>query len=50
MPLYQDDIKSSSAAIEANGSSWDAISAESIARIRAQNKFKTDLEITEGNL
>ena len=30
-----------------NGSSWEAINSESAARMRAQNKFKTGLEIAQ---
>ncbi len=47
MSAIQDDIKSISAAKEAAGAPWDAISPESAARMRAQNKFKTGLEIAQ---
>jgi isocitrate/methylisocitrate lyase len=47
MSQYQDDIKSTSGLKEAQGKSWDAISSESVARMRAQNKFKTGLEIAQ---
>ncbi|UZE94784.1 isocitrate lyase [Alkalimarinus alittae] len=44
---YQDDIKSVAAVVEAKGDSWAAINPESIARMRAQNKFKTGLDIAQ---
>ena len=46
MSAIQDDIKSISAAQEAASYSWD-ITPESAARMRAQNKFKTGLEIAQ---
>ncbi|MDG1244543.1 MAG: isocitrate lyase, partial [Porticoccaceae bacterium] len=33
--------------IAANGSNWGAISADSAARMRAQNRFKTGLDIAK---
>ncbi|MGB3665943.1 MAG: isocitrate lyase, partial [Bermanella sp.] len=47
MSAYQDDIKSVSSAKEAAGSPWDAINPESVARMRAQNKFKTGLDVAQ---
>ena len=47
MSAIQDDIKSITAAKEAAGAPWDAISPESAARMRAQNKFKTGLDIAQ---
>ncbi len=47
MSSYTNDIATVSAVIEAKGSSWDPINAESIARMRAQNKFKTGLDIAQ---
>ncbi|ORU92907.1 MAG: isocitrate lyase [Cycloclasticus sp. symbiont of Bathymodiolus heckerae] len=47
MSSYTNDIAAVSAVIEAKGSSWDPINAESIARMRAQNKFKTGLDIAQ---
>ena len=47
MSAYQDSIKAVSSVIEGNGDSWAAISPESIARMRAQNKFKTGLDIAQ---
>ncbi|OUR60877.1 isocitrate lyase [Bermanella sp. 47_1433_sub80_T6] len=46
MSAIQDDIKSISAAQEAATYSWD-ITPESAARMRAQNKFKTGLNIAQ---
>lgn len=47
MTIYQDDTKAIEALKNAFGSSWDAIDAESVARMRAQNRFKTGLEIAQ---
>ena len=47
MSTYQDDIKSVTFAAEENGSSWNAINPESVARMRAQNKFKSGLDIAQ---
>ena len=47
MSKYTDDIASLEGVCEAAGSSWDAISPESAARMRAQNQFKTGLEIAQ---
>jgi isocitrate lyase len=46
MSAIQDDIKSISAAQEAASYSWD-ITPESAARMRAQNKFKTGLDVAQ---
>ncbi|MFT5594818.1 MAG: isocitrate lyase [Oceanicoccus sp.] len=46
MSAIQDDIKSISAAQEAAAYSWD-ITPESAARMRAQNKFKTGLDVAQ---
>ena len=45
MSKYTDDIASLEGVIKAAGGSWDAISPESAARMRAQNRFKTGLDI-----
>ena len=45
MSQYQDDIKALEAVKAANGAPWDAIDPESAARMRAQNRFKTGLDI-----
>ena len=47
MSKYTDEIASLQGAINAAGSSWNAISAESAARMRIQNRFKTGLEIAQ---
>ncbi len=47
MSQYQEDIKAAAALKEANGSSWDAIEAEAVARMRAQNKFKNGIDIAK---
>ncbi len=43
MSQYTDNIASLKSVCEAAGSSWNAISPESAARMRAQNQFKTGL-------
>jgi isocitrate lyase len=45
MSKYADDIASLEGVCKAAGSSWDAINPESAARMRAQNRFKTGLDI-----
>ncbi len=47
MSLYSNDIELVQAVIAARGKSWEAIDAESVARMRAQNKFKTGLDIAK---
>jgi isocitrate lyase len=47
MSQYQNDIKELEGVVAGNGSPWAAINAESAARMRAQNKFKTGLEIAQ---
>lgn len=47
MSIYNDDIELVQAVIEARGQSWKAIDAESVARMRTQNKFKTGLDIAK---
>jgi isocitrate lyase len=47
MSKYTDNIASLKGVCEAAGSSWNAISPESAARMRAQNRFKTGLEIAQ---
>ena len=47
MSAYQNDIKAVAALKETNGNSWSAINPESVARMRAQNRFKTGLEIAQ---
>jgi isocitrate lyase len=45
MSKYQDDIKAIAGLKDKEGSSWNAINPESAARMRAQNRFKTGLDI-----
>ena len=47
MAQYQDDIKAVTALKENHGSAWNAINPEYAARMRAQNKFKTGLDIAK---
>ncbi|MYM81312.1 isocitrate lyase [Duganella sp. FT50W] len=47
MSQYQDDIKAVSVLKAQQGSAWNAINPESAARMRAQNKFKTGLDIAK---
>ena len=47
MTFYQKDIEDIEALKQQVGSSWDAINPESVARMRAQNRFKTGLEIAQ---
>ena len=47
MSAYQNDIKAVAALKEAAGSGWSGISEEAVARMRAQNKFKTHLDIAK---
>ena len=45
MSQYQDDINAIAALKDQAGSAWSAINPESAARMRAQNRFKTGLDI-----
>ena len=47
MSNYTKDIEAVTTVCENNGSSWDTINPESVARMRAQNKFKTGLDIAQ---
>ncbi len=42
---YENEIKAAKATIDAQGSAWSAIDAESVARMRLQNRFRTGLDI-----
>mgnify|MGYP003501428431 CR=1 FL=1 len=44
---YQAEIKAAQEVLSQNGTSWSAIQAESVARMRLQNKFKTGLDIAK---
>ncbi len=45
MSDYQNDIAQVAGLCEQNGSAWNEINPESAARMRAQNRFKTGLDI-----
>ncbi len=47
MSNYTKDIDAAATLCETNGASWNAINPESVARMRAQNKFKTGLDIAQ---
>ncbi len=47
MTKLQNDIDSITSARAAAGSAWDAIDPESAARMRAQNRFQTGIEIAK---
>ena len=47
MSDYNKDIDAADALCKANGSAWNAINPESVARMRAQNKFKTGLDVAK---
>jgi len=49
MMTYQQALNDANDVISANGSQWSAIDAESVARMRLQNRFKTGLEIAKHN-
>jgi isocitrate lyase len=44
---YMNDINSAASLIGSHGSAWDAISPEYVARMKAQNRFKTGLDIAK---
>ncbi|MDZ7902496.1 MAG: isocitrate lyase [Rheinheimera sp.] len=47
MSAYQQTINSLEQTVKAQGSAWNAISAEYAARMQLQNKFKTGLQIAQ---
>ncbi|WP_438354092.1 isocitrate lyase [Microbacterium sp. CJ88] len=47
MTTYQDDLASIDALKQQHGSAWDAIDPENVVRMRAQNRFRTGLEIAQ---
>ena len=47
MSQYQADMLETANLCEANGSAWNAINPESAARMKAQNRFKTGLDIAK---
>jgi len=44
---YSNDVQAAAALREANGPTWDNINPEYVARMRAQNRFKTGLDIAK---
>jgi isocitrate lyase len=42
---YQEQIKATGQLIQSYNGTWDGISAESVARMQIQNRFKTGLDI-----
>ncbi|MEC4724169.1 isocitrate lyase [Shewanella sp. D64] len=47
MSNYRADIDSATSLLESEGSAWNAINPESVARMRAQNQFQTGLDIAK---
>ncbi|GAA0857936.1 isocitrate lyase [Aliiglaciecola litoralis] len=47
MSQYQNDLAAFSTLCQQNGSGWNAINPEYAARMKAQNRFKTGLEIAK---
>ena len=47
MSEYSQDMKSAADLCAANGDSWNAINPESVARMRAQNRFKSGLDVAK---
>ncbi|WP_299494499.1 isocitrate lyase [uncultured Shewanella sp.] len=47
MSNYRNQIDKAASLINAEGNSWNAINAESTARMRLQNRFKTGLDIAQ---
>ena len=47
MSDYSNDIEAIASLRDAQGSPWDAISPEYAARMRAQNRFQTGLEVAK---
>ena len=44
---YQDDINATGRLIKGSDGAWNGIDAESVARMRAQNRFRTGLDIAK---
>jgi isocitrate lyase len=44
---YRDYVAQASRSIESQGEPWDGINADSVARMRLQNRFKTGLDIAK---
>ncbi|MDX1801979.1 MAG: isocitrate lyase, partial [Marinobacter sp.] len=49
MMPYSNDVLAAKSLIETQGPSWDNINPEHVARMRAQNRFKTGLDIAKYN-
>ena len=47
MAQYKEDIQAAANLCAQNGESWNAINPESVARMRAQNRFKSGLDIAK---
>ncbi|ROS01666.1 isocitrate lyase [Sinobacterium caligoides] len=47
MSNYTQDIDTAANLIDSQGKAWEAIDAESVARMKAQNRFKTGLDIAK---
>jgi len=47
MSNYSKSIDNAASTISANGNSWNAINAESVARMRLQNRFQSGLDIAK---
>ena len=47
MTQYNNDIDAAAELCAANGDSWNAINPESVARMRAQNRFKSGLDVAK---
>lgn len=47
MSQYQKDMQEAASLCEANGGAWNAINPESAARMKAQNRFKTGIDIAK---
>ena len=47
MSKYTSEIDTANTLITSHGSSWNAINAESVARMKLQNQFKTGLDIND---
>ena len=47
MSNYTQEISAAAGLIADNGNSWDRISPEHVARMKAQNRFKTGLDIAK---
>ena len=47
MTQYKDDIQAAANLCAQNGDSWNAINPESVARMRAQNRFQSGLDVAK---